>query len=89
MTPEQWQKARALFEAALAHSPAERDPFLIAASGEQTELLAAARNLLQAHEQAGNFLERPATEVPNPSLTFTTNHIRKPSFHQCFCGCAA
>jgi serine/threonine protein kinase len=63
LIPEQWQRARELFEAALARGPEERADFLRAACGADAELLAAVHSLLRAHDEAGSFLDKPAVEL--------------------------
>jgi predicted Ser/Thr protein kinase len=57
---DRWDRVALLFEAALALPPAERVPFVTstARSGDiRDEVL----SLLAAHDDAGDFLERPAT----------------------------
>ena len=54
---------RALFFAALdIDDPAARAAFLTEACGGDTDLLQRVKELLQTHERAGSFLERPAVE---------------------------
>jgi hypothetical protein len=67
LTPERWQRAREVFEAALAHGPEERDSFVVAACGADAELLAEVRKLLLAHDEAGSFLDKPVIEAETDS----------------------
>jgi len=59
MTPEQWQRAKSLFERALAQPAAARDGFIDAA-GESPSVLAEVRKLLSGDEAAGSFLQDAA-----------------------------
>ncbi len=60
---ERWETLTDLFHAALDRVPAERDAFLAAACGDDAALRAEVESLLKAHEQSGEFLERPAADV--------------------------
>ncbi|MGA3073922.1 MAG: protein kinase [Bryobacteraceae bacterium] len=55
MTPERWQRVKALFERALDQPPAARDAFLPEA-GESPSIVAEVRKLLAGDAQAGSFL---------------------------------
>jgi len=65
---------KALFEAAVEiESPAERKAYLDRACGGNQELRAAVESLLQAHDQAGDFLETPAFgQGVSPDATLPT-----------------
>jgi tetratricopeptide (TPR) repeat protein/tRNA A-37 threonylcarbamoyl transferase component Bud32 len=60
MTPEQWRRARALFDSAAERPPAERDGFLAEACGGDERLRRLVDSLLAADERAGSALEAPA-----------------------------
>jgi serine/threonine protein kinase len=60
---DQWDRIGALFDTALAHPPAERAA-LVAASPEPDEIKAEVLSLLASHDDAGDFLETPASEPP-------------------------
>lgn len=51
-----------LFTEALAHPPGERAAFLRDVCGDDGELLARIERLIELHEQAGTFMNRPAVE---------------------------
>lgn len=59
---EQFQRADAIFDAALDLHAAERASYVEQACGSNTELLATVRRLLTAHEASAQFLDRPASE---------------------------
>src|SRR5262245_15622370 len=57
-------KIRELFVAAVGKVPPERwDAFLAKACGDRTELRREVLELLQAHREAGNFLDQPVAEL--------------------------
>jgi predicted Ser/Thr protein kinase len=60
---ERWEKLTDLFHAALDRTPPERSAFLDAACAGDEPLRAEIESLLRAHEQSGEFLERPAADV--------------------------
>src|SRR5829696_782519 len=59
-TGSSWESLRALFEAALQRSPAERAAFLRAQTGSDDATRREVEDLLAAHQQAGDFLEDAA-----------------------------
>ena len=63
MTPERWQRIEELYERALAREPAEREPYLAEACGEDQELRREVDSLLGHAQGADDFLEKPALEV--------------------------
>lgn len=64
MTPEQWQRVRAIFEQALDQPADARVDFLHRACAGDPALLQEALALLRSHQTAGNFLEQPARLEP-------------------------
>ncbi len=62
MQLERWHRIKDLFSAALEHPTAARSAFLDRSCGEDIELLAQVRSLLDAHESSLGFIERPAVE---------------------------
>jgi eukaryotic-like serine/threonine-protein kinase len=60
--PAPWDRVKKLFQAALEQPPEKRVPFLREACGGDREVLREVESLLSAHEQAGDFAERPAVE---------------------------
>jgi len=63
LTPDKWQRAKALFDAALQRPANERAAFLSAACPE-ADLREQVEQLLRNHEQAGSFLSKPVIEPP-------------------------
>jgi hypothetical protein len=55
LTPDKWQRAKALFDEALQKAASERASFLAAACPE-ADLRDEVEQLLRNHEQAGSFL---------------------------------
>ncbi|HEY5755408.1 MAG TPA: serine/threonine-protein kinase [Steroidobacter sp.] len=62
MQLERWHRIKDLFSAALDYSAADRPAFLDRSCGDDIELLAQVRSLLDAHESSLGFIERPAVE---------------------------
>lgn len=60
MTPEQWQKVDSLLQEALDRPAQDRASFLTDACTGNTQLLVEARSLIDAYENAGDFIEQPA-----------------------------
>lgn len=62
MTPERWQKVDAVLQAALDLPETERAALLAEVCAGDPELKADAQSLIEAHTEAGDFLETPAFE---------------------------
>ncbi len=60
MTPEQWQKVEEVLQGALDRPAHERASFLEEACGDDDQLAAEASSLVNAYDQAGDFIEQPA-----------------------------
>jgi serine/threonine protein kinase len=60
LSPEQWQKVERVLQSALDLPASERDTFLSEQCREDQELFFEASSLLNAHEEAGDFIEEPA-----------------------------
>lgn len=63
LTPEQWERVKALFETIVDKPPAERSALLATAS-ENPAVLEEVGRLLQSHSEAGHFLS--VSPLPNP-----------------------
>lgn len=59
MTPGRWEKIEAIFYAALDYSGAAREEFVRGECGDDSELLAEVKKLLDRHETEDEFLESP------------------------------
>jgi eukaryotic-like serine/threonine-protein kinase len=59
ITPEQWQRAKELFDSAIGLKPADRMTFLNEACADQ-EVRLQVESLLQDHDEASSFLSDPA-----------------------------
>jgi serine/threonine protein kinase len=57
---EQWQAAKKIFYAGLQRSPAEREQFLNDSCKGDEALRAEVESLLRSHQQAQDFMQRPA-----------------------------
>jgi eukaryotic-like serine/threonine-protein kinase len=64
ITPDKWQRAKAVFDAALKQPAGERASFLAVACPEDDDLREQVEQLLLNHEQAGSFLSKPIIELP-------------------------
>ena len=69
MTPERWQHIDSVFHAALERPPEERARFLKEACAGDEAARSEIEALIMAHEQSGEFLDRPAYEGPNKTLS--------------------
>ena len=63
MTPEQWRVVDAILRASLSCERSQRDAFVAQACGDDEELRREVASLLAAHDRAGDFLERPASDA--------------------------
>ena len=63
LTPDKWQRAKAVFDAALQQPAGERASFLAVACPEE-DVREQAEQLLLNYEQAGSFLSKPVIAVP-------------------------
>src|SRR5215472_6391582 len=71
LTSENWERIKALFEAALQQPPAKRASFLARLCLEP-ELRAQVEKLLADHDEAGSFLSDPvlAGQFPKPAASY-------------------
>jgi serine/threonine protein kinase len=63
MTPERYQRMKAIFYSALEREAADRVAYLDHVVGDDAALRADVERLIAAHEREGNFLDAPAYEV--------------------------
>jgi serine/threonine protein kinase len=63
VTPDDWRRVQAVFDAALQRAPDERDAFLDRECAGAPWLRAEVASLLEAHDRAGGFIEAPAFET--------------------------
>ncbi|HEX8843353.1 MAG TPA: tetratricopeptide repeat protein [Pyrinomonadaceae bacterium] len=64
MTPNQWLQVKEIFNAATELAPTERRRFLRERCGDDAQLLRELELLVESHEEAGEFIERPALSSP-------------------------
>jgi len=62
-----WERVKEVFQAALDRPPSERSAFLRVACGSDNDLQTEVASLLDAHERAGSFAERPAVPEQDSS----------------------
>ena len=74
MTPERWERVKAIAQGALARVPAERAAFAAHACGSDDELAREVDSLLAADSEAGNFIETPA--LARPELAAILDHVQ-------------
>ena len=60
MTPEQWQKVEAVLQEAIDRPPQDRASFLNSACAGDSQLFEEATTLVNAYNEAGDFIEQPA-----------------------------
>ena len=63
VNPDEWVRAREIFDAALMREQADRDAFLDEACAGDLRLRAEIDSRCKALERSGNFIERPAFEA--------------------------
>ena len=73
-----WPRVKEIFYAALARAPDQRSAFLRDRCGEDDALRGDVESLLEAHEAAGGFAERPAIDAA-ASGEFLMRHGRAPA----------
>ena len=76
MTPDEWSRIKTVFDAAAALPAAERASFIKEAGGGDSALIAEVQSLLDALDNAGNFIEAPPAPGPlatDPGLHTGTN----------------
>ncbi|PYS63090.1 MAG: hypothetical protein DMF76_07450, partial [Acidobacteria bacterium] len=72
MTPERWQQVEEVLQAALDRSPHERESFLNEACPDDEELRQDASSLVDAYDEAGDFIEEPA--IAHDAHVLLSNH---------------
>src|SRR5438034_1391101 len=72
MTPERWQQVEEVLQAALDRPPHERASFLNEACSTDEELRQEASSLIDAYDEAGNFIEEPA--IAHDAHVLISNH---------------
>jgi non-specific serine/threonine protein kinase/serine/threonine-protein kinase len=67
MSPERYRQVKALFQAAMEIEPERRIGFLSAACNGDEELRQEVESLIHSHDDAGDFIEKPAVEPITPT----------------------
>src|SRR5438445_8598805 len=78
ITPQQWEKAKTLFEAALAVEPDGQASFLAGACADD-ELRKQVQQLLEYHQEGDDFLNDPALNSPILSLGNILSQVNQPT----------
>jgi serine/threonine protein kinase/Tol biopolymer transport system component len=73
-----WNLVKRLFQSALERAPDERERFLNQECGDDRALRHEVESLLVAHQQAGDFAERPAIEAIGIAATAATGNATLP-----------
>jgi|KBSSwiStaDraftv2_1062776.scaffolds.fasta_scaffold327406_3 hypothetical protein len=73
MTPQNWERIKALFETALQQPLAERASFL-AKNCPEEDFRAQVEKLLADHDEAGSFLSEPALGTPGHKSSRQDSH---------------
>src|ERR1700680_4661494 len=71
ITPDQWDKIKNLFDAAVQQSTSDRAAFL-AQNCPEDDLRQHVEKLLRNHDEAGSFLSNPAGKSRNPAYRQTS-----------------
>ena len=75
MNPERWKQADSLLLSALDHPPGDRASFLHQACAGDADLEREVLSLLDANQNAGSFLERPAIELAARNLALAEENL--------------
>jgi WD40 repeat protein len=67
MNPERWHEIDKLLSEALSREPSQREGYVEHACAGDAELRREVRVLLEAHDRAGSFMEKPAVEAAGSS----------------------
>lgn len=70
MGNDRWQRASALFQEALEHPLEQRAAFLREACGEDLQLRRAIASLLEADQEAGDYMEEPLVRILGKNSKF-------------------
>ena len=77
MTPDQWERAKELFDAALELAPGERNGFLDQHCQDDPDVRAVVDGLLESADQPAKFLETPIQGAVTDVLSeFDRRHNR-------------
>src|SRR5215470_12354843 len=60
MTPERWQKVKAIFNSAIHYLPEERSSFLSQACSDDEQLRCEVESLIASYDKSGEFIDEPA-----------------------------
>src|SRR5215510_9127147 len=63
MTPERWQRVKAIFNSAIQYNSEERDSFLSQACSGDDSLRGEVESLIASHEKSGQFIDEPAYQA--------------------------
>src|SRR5215813_8256147 len=63
MTPERWQRVKAIFNSAIQYNSEERDSFLSQACSGDDSLRSEVESLIASHEKSGEFIDEPAYQA--------------------------
>ena len=76
MQPERWQRINELFHQALEHKPSQRAAFLDQCCGDDQRLKSEIQVLLDSHDRAESFFERPASDFAAELLARERNALQ-------------
>ncbi|MBI4470247.1 MAG: protein kinase, partial [Acidobacteria bacterium] len=76
MTPERWQEIKDVFQSALGHEPEQRSAWLDKACSSDAEMRGKVEAMLQAHEEAGSFIEASAVDVAAELMAEEQTEVR-------------
>src|SRR5215813_7390177 len=63
MTPERWQRVKAIFNSAIQYNSEERDSFLSQACSGDDSLRGEVESLIASYEKSGEFIDEPAYQA--------------------------
>jgi serine/threonine protein kinase len=72
LTPERWAQIRRIFDGAVERPEVDRAAYLRVTCARDDELRREVESLLSSHESAGDFLDKPAANIPAVSGTTRT-----------------
>ena len=80
MTPERWAQIRQIFEGALERPDVDRSAYLRVVCARDDELRREVESLLNSHDSAGDFLDKPAANMSGVTHTLISSGVELPEY---------
>jgi len=80
LTPERWAQIRQIFEGALERPDVDRSAYLRVVCARDDELRREVESLLESHDSAGDFLDKPAANMSGITHTLISSGVELPEY---------